>query len=114
MEYLRKVSLKEAQDTLTQIRKAQTYGIVKEVKEKRTIHRFHKRGFSNDKERSMRHVFKAPLWLLFHPEYSKYFPKCSDPKERQTHFLDFMRLPHIKTPWGEKISPRAFLVTDTL
>lgn len=113
-EYLKRVSLKEAQDTLVKIQKAKTYGIVKETKELRTIHRNYKRGYTDNNEARRRFTFRAPLWILFHPEYMKYFDKNATEEERKVDMTNFFKLPYIQTPWGEKIDPKTFLVIDKL
>ena len=65
--------------------------LAKQVKERRTMHRFHRNGFSNDRARSMRFIASVPLSLTFHPEYRKYFDPLMDPKDRKKNLFAFLR-----------------------
>lgn len=104
-DYLSTVSNWEAKKTLA---------VIKEAQNRKTVHRFHRRGWSNDKEKTMRAVARIPLWVLAHPEYGKYFQKDHVYEDRRKEQNAFFKLDHIETPWGEKISPQAFLEVDRL
>ena len=105
IDYLKKVQVWEAQKTLA---------VIKEAKDQRTIHRFHRKGWTNDKEKSGRRTARIPIWVLADKEYSKYFNKEIPYEDRRKESDKFLRLNDVRTPWGEKISPQGFLLVDKL
>ena len=105
LDYLNKVSAWEAKKTLA---------VIKEAKAEKTIHRFHRNGWTNDKEKSGRRTAKIPIWVLASREYSKYFDPRIPYEDRRKEADKFLKLREVRTPWGEKISPEAFHLVDKL
>ena len=52
-------------------RKADIHAVLEECKQQRAINWSSSRGWSKKKE--MRAQAKFPMWMVFHPEYGKYF-----------------------------------------
>lgn len=104
-DYLKKVSQWEAKKTMN---------LIEDNKIERSIHRTHRNGFTNDKAKSGRRSARIPIWVLANPEYAKYFDKEAPVEDRRREMENFLNLPYIRTPWGEKISPKAFLLVDRL
>lgn len=80
-EYMKKVSDFEAVKVME---------IAQAVKERRSIHRLHRNGYTNDRAKSMRMIASVPLALTFHPEYKKYFDPLMDAKERRKNLIAFL------------------------
>lgn len=104
-DYLVKASNHEVKKTLS---------IIKEARIERQAHRLHRKGWTNDKEKSGRRSAKIPLWVLASREYSKYFDKNIPVEDRRKESDKFLKLEEVRTPWGEKISPKAFWLVDRL
>lgn len=69
----------------------QTLAVMNEIKELKSTYRFHRKGFTNDRERSMKHSARIPLWMIFHKEYSKYFDPEADKHEDKKNTAAFLR-----------------------
>lgn len=104
-DYLKKASAWEAVKTLS---------IIKGVKERKSVQRTHRNGFSNDKGKTMRHTARLPTWILGVPEYAKYFNPSMPFEDRRKEMDKFFKLEYVWAPWGEKINPQSFLTVDRL
>ena len=68
-----------------------TMAVMQEVKALKSIYRHHLNGWSNDKEKTMKHAARIPLWMIFDKEYSKYFSPLMDRHEDKKHTESFLR-----------------------
>lgn len=57
--------------------------VFNDCKDKWSTYKNHKRGWSNDKEKTMRHVTSIPAWVYFDPEHSKYFDPRMGKEDRK-------------------------------
>lgn len=53
-----------------------------ELKGLSSVYKHHRRGFSNDKGKTLRHVTTIPMWVLFDPLHKDYFDPRMDQHER--------------------------------
>lgn len=83
MSYLSECSDQEALRVLA---------VAKQVKEKKSRYWSGNRGWTVDRERSMRHVASIPISFLFHPEFKKYFDPQATPEERKKDMDKFLRM----------------------
>lgn len=65
--------------------------IMKEVKALKSIYRAHRQGWSNDREKSMKHAARIPLWMIFDKEKSRYFDPNMDKHEEKKELLNFLK-----------------------
>lgn len=70
---------------------AEAKKVMEHVKELRQTYRHHRRGYSNDRDKSFRHVLSFHPSVVFHPEFSKYFDTDMDAHERRKHLYEFAR-----------------------
>lgn len=69
----------------------QTIAVMNEIKDLKKMYRYNRNGWSNDKGKTMKHVAKIPLWMIFHKEYSKYFDPNMDRHEDKKNTESFLK-----------------------
>lgn len=65
--------------------------IMRDCHDLRSVYRNHRRGYSNDRCRTMRHIAEIPISFYFDKEYSKYFDSSASPKDRQKDLDKFLQ-----------------------
>ena len=68
-----------------------TIAVMEEIKLLKQTYRLHRKGWTNDKQRTMRHRVRVPLWMIFHKEYGKYFDKSADQHEDKKNTELFLK-----------------------
>ena len=72
-------------ETIVKIAKRSAEDVFDECKKNLTIYRHHRKGWTNDKEKSMKHITSIPEWVYFDPEHKKYFdPRMSKEERRKS------------------------------
>ena len=65
-----------------------TMALMEDIKRMKTVYRHHRQGWTNDREKTMKHRCRIPLWMIFHKEYGKYFDPNADVKEDKKNSCD--------------------------
>ena len=76
---------------LSEVKASEAVQVMKQCKEEKSVHRFHRNGFSNDVEKTMRKIASFPVWFIFDPEYKKYFSPQMDVHERRKGLREILR-----------------------
>lgn len=61
------------------------------IRDLKTVYRGHRKGWSNDKGKTMKHMAKIPMEYIFHPEYRKYFDPQMDRHEDRKNTDAFLK-----------------------
>ena len=66
-----------------------TLKVINHVKQLRSAYNGH--GYTKDRGKTMLHRMSAPMWVMFHPEYKKYFDPMADMHENKKNIESFLK-----------------------
>lgn len=83
MEYLKKAGRRDVMDVLSH------------CADLKSVYRGHRKGYTNDRDKSMRHIATVPMWVLQDPEWGKYFDNTHNSIDLKKDVEKFLQ----KTDW---------------